>query len=448
LGPNHQWGTFPAFNVGWRLSQEPFLAHNTFFSNVLLRFGWGKTGNQFITPGRIVAQFGGRRDDTFYDIAGTGTTILPGYKQTLLGNADLKWEENTSINVGLDVSAWQGKGNLAVDVYQRTTDNLLFDPPNPATAGTAGPAIINVGQMKNYGIDFSISYQGTIGEQTLYGITFNGSHYLNKITRIDGDHSFFYGPIATRFGNQVINSVGSPIGSFYGLIADGYFTSAADAAAHTADKNGVCATPPCQDGAAVGRIKFRDWNGDGKITLADRTIIGSPHPDFTAGLDLSVRHGAWDVSATLFGTFGNKIFDVQKEFYVFRNFNTNVRKDLLTDSWTPQNLNAKYPILDANDNSSHAISSFYVENGSYVRLRNLQIGYTVPPGLIAWLPAGRIYLQAENLFTITGYPGLDPALPAANVFGPAGDIRDQYRGIDRGSYPSSRTFTVGINTTF
>jgi hypothetical protein len=302
--------------------------------------------------------------------------------------------------------------------------------------------------MRNAGIDFSISYQGTLGEQTLYSVTFNGSHYINRILSIDGNNTFFYGPISTRYGNQVINQLGNSIGSFYGQIADGYFSSAADAAAHLPDVNGNCATPPCQDGAAVGRIKFKDVNGDGKITLADRTVIGSPHPDFTAGLDLTVRRGNWDLSATLFGTFGNKIFDVEKEFYVFRNFNTNVRKDLLTDSWTPQNLNAKYPIMDINDNFSHGISSFYVEDGSYVRLRNLQLGWTVPPGLIAWLPSGRIYLQAENLFTITGYPGLDPALPPASVFGPGGDQRDQYRAVDRGSYPTSRTLTVGINTTF
>jgi TonB-linked SusC/RagA family outer membrane protein len=448
LGPNNQWGTFPAFNVGWRLSQEPFLSHSSFFSNVMLRFGWGKTGNQFIPSGRIVSQFGGSQGDTFYDISGSGSTIQPGFKQTLLGNSTLKWEENKSWNVGADISAFQGKGNLAVDYYERTTSNLLFDPPNPATAGTAGPAILNVGSMRNAGVDFSISYQGTLGEQTLYSVTFNGSHYINRILSIDGQHQFFYGPISTRYGNQVINQVGDAIGSFYGLVADGYFTSAADAAAHTPDVNGNCATPPCQDGAAMGRIKFKDTNNDGHITLDDRVVIGSPHPKFTAGLDLTVRRGAWDLSATFFGTFGNKIFDVQKEWYVFRNFNTNVRKDLLTDSWTPSNLNAKYPILDIADNFSHAISSFYIEDGSYVRLRNLQIGWAVPPGLIAWLPSGRIYLQAENLFTITGYPGLDPALPAANFFGPAGDLRDQYRGVDRGTYPSSRTFTVGINTTF
>jgi hypothetical protein len=139
---------------------------------------------------------------------------------------------------------------------------------------------------------------------------------------------------------------------------------------------------------------------------------------------------------------------VQKEFYVFRNFSTNVRKDLLANSWTEDNPGAKYPRLDVNDNYSHAISSFYVEDGSYVRLRSVQLGYNVPQRYIRFLNATRVYLQGENLFTITGYDGLDPTLPAANITGPAGDIRDQYRGIDRGSYPSNRMFSIGFVTSF
>ncbi|MCR4341874.1 MAG: hypothetical protein NUW01_18515, partial [Gemmatimonadaceae bacterium] len=220
--------------------------------------------------------------------------------------------------------------------------------------------------------------------------------------------------------------------------------------AHTADPvTLVCATPPCQDGAAPGRFKFKDVNGDGIVNAADRTIIGNPHPDFTAGLDLGLRRGNWDLNATLFGTFGNDIFENQKEFYVFREFETNVRKDLLKNSWTPENPNAKYPRIDRNDSFSSAISDFYVADGSYVRLRNVQLGYTVPSSFARWLPAGsRVYLQGENLFTFTGYEGLDPALPTANVFGAAGDVRDQYRGVDRGSYPSNRVFSIGVVTTF
>jgi len=457
FGPGHQWGTFPAFNVGWRASRESFFPQSGFFSNMMLRFGWGLTGNQRIPGGRIVAQFGGNRGDTFYDIGGTGTIILAGFRQVALGNPNLKWEENTSVNVGLDLEFLQGRGNFTADLYQRTTDNLLFDPRLPATAGVASPAIQNIGKMSNRGIDFSIAYSGTMGAGKVWSVAFNGSHYRNKILRIDGESEFFFGAVSTRVGNMIINQVGQAIGSFYGLQANGYFPDQADADAHRTDATGTCTTPPCQDGAQPGRIRFVDVNGDGVVTLADRTIIGSPHPDFTAGLDLGFRWGAWDVSATLFGTFGNDIFDAQKDYYVFRDFSTNVRADRLTDSWclpgdagctNPQDPNAKYPRLDQNDASSSDISSYYVENGSYVRLRTLQIGYTVPASLVRWIPAARIYLQAENLFTITGYDGLDPALPAQAATGAAGDIRDQARGVDLGTYPSSRTITIGISTTF
>jgi hypothetical protein len=410
------------------------MANNRILSDVMLRYGWGVTGNQLIPAGRIVSVFGGSQGDTFYDISGTNS-IAAGYRQALQGNPDLKWEENKSSNVGADLVLFNGMFNVVVDVYKRTTNNLLFAPQSPATAGVAAPPILNIGQMKNTGIDFSIGHQAPS-----WNATFNGSHFKNTIVSINGVQNFFYGPIATRYGNQVINMVGHPMGSFYGYIAEGMFRDAADVAAHAT-----------QDGAAPGRLKFKDVNGDGKITLDDRTIIGSPHPKFTASLDLGAHHGNWDVSGTLFGTFGNKIFNVQKEFYVFRNFETNVRKDLLANSWTPTNLNAKYPQIDVNDLYSHALSSFYVEDGGYIRLRNLQVGYNIPASMAAarWLPPdSRVYVQAENLFTRTDYSGLDPALPAANIFGPAGDIRDQYMGVDRGSYPSNKVFSFGFTTSF
>jgi TonB-linked SusC/RagA family outer membrane protein len=444
LGPDHRWGTFPAVGLGWRLSKEGFMVGNKYLNDVMLRFGWGVTGNQGIPSGRIVSQFGGSRGDTYYDVGGTNSQVQAGFRQTSLGNADLKWEENRSTNVGADIAFFDGSTNLVFDIFTRKTNNLLFNPPTPATAGIAAPPIVNIGAMENNGFDFSLGHR-----ERNWNATLNFSRYKNKIVRIDGVQDFFYGPISTRFGNQIINQVGQPIGSFYGYIADGMFNSPAEVTAHVA-----------QDGKAPGRIRFRDINGDGSITLADRTIIGTPHPDFTAGLDFGARRGNWDLNANVFGTFGNEIFDVQKEFYVFRNFSTNVREDLLTDSWRPANPTAardqytaanpgaKYPMLDAADNFSRALSSFYVEDGSYVRLRTLQLAYNVPPKYARWTAATRIYVQAENLFTITGYDGLDPALPAANVGGAAGDVRDQYRGIDRGTYPSNRTFSIGLVTSF
>jgi len=432
LGPDHRWGTFPAVGLGWRMSQEGFLRDNKTFSDVMLRFGWGLTGNQSIPSGRIVAQYSGDRGDTYYDITGSNNSVIAGYRLTAIGNPNLKWEQNNSINAGAAVALFSGKVDLVVDVYQRKTNNLLFAPQNPGTAGLASPAIVNIGKMQNTGIDFSIGHRSTA-----WSVNFNGAHYSNKIESIDGNSDFFYGPISTRFGNQVINQIGEPIGAFYGYKAEGFFRDDADVAAHAS-----------QPGAKPGRIKFKDVNGDGQITLADRTIIGSPHPSFTGGLDFGLYRGAWDLTATVFGSFGNDIFENQMEFYVFREFSTNVRKDLLDNSWTPEKPNAKYPRIDVSDTYSSAISSFYVKDGSYVRMRSVQLGYNVPSKYVRFLQATRVYLQAENLFTITGYDGLDPALPAANITQAAGDVRDQYRGVDRGSYPSNRMFSFGIVTSF
>lgn len=432
LGPNNRYGTFPAFGLGWRISKEKFLENNHLLSDAMLRFGFGVTGNQSIPTGRTVDQFGGSNGDTYYDITGSNSTVQAGYRQTSLGNADLKWEENRSKNVGADLAFFDGAISVVVDLYDRTTNNLLFNPAIPGTAGYASAPIVNIGEMNNRGYDLSIGHQGTNWNATL-----TGSQYKNKIVKIDGVQTFFYGPISTRIGNAIINQLGSPIGSFFGQQANGYYKDAADVAAG-----------PKQDGAAPGRIKFVDSNGDGKITDADRVIIGSPHPKFTGGLDLGYRAGNFDLNGSVFGTFGNKIFDAQKDFYVFRDFSTNVRKDLVAESWTPQNLNAKYPKLDQSDTYSKAISSYYVEDGSYVRMRNLQLGYNVPASMSRMLSGTRIYLQGENLFTITGYSGLDPSLPTANVSGSGGDIRDQYRGVDRGVYPSSKTISIGLSTSF
>jgi TonB-linked SusC/RagA family outer membrane protein len=431
LGPDHRWGTFPAVGLGWRLTNEPFLSNNRIFSDVMLRYGFGVTGNQNIPSGRIVSQFGGDRGDTFYDISGSNTSIVPGFRQASLGNPNLKWEENRSTNVGTDIALFEGQLNFVFDIYKRATNNLLFDPRTPATAGFAAPPIVNIGKMENRGFDFSLGHTGS-----WWSANFNGSHYNNKIVSIDGVQTSFPGPTGTRIGTQTINQIGQPIGAFYGFVADGFFRDAADVAAHAT-----------QDGAAPGRIKFRDVNGDNVINNDDRTIIGSPHPKFTMGLDLGAHRGNWDASATVFGSYGNKIFDNQLDFTVFQDFSSNVQKDLLANSWTPTNLNAKYPRLDITDTFSGAISSYYVKDGSYTRLRSMQVGYTLPSGA-RYLPGARVYLQGENLFTKTNYEGLDPALPAFNVTGAAGDVRDQYMGIDQGSYPSNRVFSIGIVTSF
>ena len=456
FGPSNRWGTFPAVGAGWRLSRESFF-QNLPLQNIMLRFGWGVTGNQNV-PFRIYDTYGGGRGETFYDIGGTGSTIVPGFKTTALGNTTLKWEENHSINVGLDFEFLNSRGNFSMDVYRRNTNNLMFDAPQPAAGGSAASPILNIGSMRNTGIDFSVGYRSTIGS-TVWSVAFNGSHYNNEITKIDGVQTFFFGrgSSVVREQNAVRNDIGHPLGSFYGLIAEGYYVDSLDAAPYWAQ------------GARPGRIKFRDLDGDGQITAADRTYIGSPHPKFTGGLDLAVRHGNWELSGTVFGTFGGKIFNTQRYWYAFRYFQTNVAKDMLTNSaqldgpCAPApapakgyicpgkltNPDAKYPRLDNSDDFSRQFSSYWVEDGSYVRLRTLQLAYNLPPAIVRWIPAARVYLQAENLFTISGYSGLDPSLPVPAAGTNDGrDIRDESRGIDQGVYPSNKIITIGISTTF
>lgn len=445
LGSSNQWGTFPAFSLGWRVSNEAFLQDSELISNLMIRAGWGITGNQLIPPGSTVNQYGGSVGDTFYNINGDGTNAVAGYRQTVRGNPNIKWEENESINVGLDLEMFDGRFNFALDVYQRDTNDLLFAPALPATAGIANPPVVNIGQMRNTGFDFTIGTRGAFGNGVNWTLSFNGSHYQNEIRKIDGSSDFFFsGTTIGRHGFQTINQLGEPIGAFYGLQADGIFMNEQEVNNHVT-----------QNGAAPGRLRFVDVNGDGNINSDDETIIGNPHPDFTGGLDFGLQFKNWDFSTTFFASIGNDIYDVQKEFYIFRTFSTTVREDLLTESAIVENgqvtNDPKYPRIDLNDTfSGGQPSSFYVEDGSYLRLRNLQIGYTLPGGLVPGLRNARIYVQGENLFTITGYDGLDPSLPARNIStnGGAIDNRDQYMGIDSGSYPSNKIFSIGINASF
>jgi hypothetical protein len=269
----------------------------------------------------------------------------------------------------------------------------------------------------------------------------NLTHYKNKLTNIDGgSNSFFPVGIDSRFGIVNINQLNYPISSFYGFQTDGIFQDAADVTAHAT-----------QDGAAPGRIKFKDINGDGVVDNADRGPNGSPHPNLTLGFNVGLDYKQFDFSMFLYGSFGNEIFNYNRIFTDFRLFNTNIVEDRLTNSWTPENTGAKYPRLDASDSYSRVPSDYYIEDGSFLRARTISIGYSITPNKAIGFSKLRVYIQGQNLFTITNYSGIDPDLSSVNVGQADGQGRknnDNWQGFDFGNYPSSRVYMVGINATF
>lgn len=443
FGPENRYGVFPAISLGWRVSNESFLQDHPVISDLKLRVGYGVTGNQRLN-GSIFDNYNGGTGNTFYDIAGQQTGLTTGYALVSRGNSGLKWEENKSTNIGVDLALWDNKVNFVVDLYKRVTDGLIFNPALPGVAGSASPPFVNIGQMTNDGIDIGLDYNGRISKDFTWdaGIVF--SAYRNTIDQIDdvGTTSFFSGGAPDRIGNLVINQVGNSISSFYGFTADGVFKSQAEVDAH-AD----------QVGAVVGGLRFADINGfnedgtlsgtpDGVVNDADRGVIGSPHPDFTMGLNLGAKYKNFDFSAFLFGSQGHEIFNYQKAFEVFGLFNSNVRKDVLTRSWSPSNPDGDWPQPNINDIGSQVPSSFYVEDASYLRLKNLQVGYTFPSTTAGTFSNLRVYVQGQNLFTLSGYEGLDPA--PSNFGGNA----DQLSGIDRGNYPANKTIMFGVNASF
>ena len=437
---DEKYGTFPAFSLGWRVGAEPFLSNLTWLDDLKLRVGWGKTGNQVIPAGNPFDRFGGSLESTFYDIRGTNNSAVTGYALTDRGNRNTKWEENVSTNFGIDASILNGKLNMVIDIYNREVDGLLFPAQLPGTAGTAAPAFINVASMKNSGVDIGLNWNDQVSTNFSYNLGLTFTRYVNEVIDIDGSsESFFPGGFDSRIGIVNFNTIGQPISTFYGWQADGFFQNQAEVDAH-AD----------QQGKAIGRIRFRDLDGDGIINDNDKGPIGNPHPDFTLGINLGMNIHRFDLSVFLYASVGAQVFNYQKLFDVFSFFNSNVRQDVVTDSWTPNNPNAAYPINDLNDIFSISPSTFYVEEAGYLRAKNIQVGYTFPDtfggNVFSRL---RLYVQAQNLFTITNYSGLDPSPSNFGVNDQQnGETADLWTGFDLGNYPTERKVLFGINAAF
>jgi hypothetical protein len=365
--------------------------------------------------------------------------VVTGYALTNRGNPASKWESTITKNIGIDMMFLDDKLSVVVDLYERKIDDLLYQLTVSGTQGGAAPPYTNVGDMQNRGIDIGVEYRGTIGSDVSITTSLNATHYKNKVLFINPDQDFFYSGGADGHANYVINKVGYPMASFYGYEYMGVVRSADEAAS----------IPTQLGGNWAGGWEFNDRDDDGAIDPEDRTVIGNPHPDLTLGWNANVRYRNFDLNLFMFASIGNDIYNYQRYYYETGRWGSMFSKDMLTDSWTPERTNARLPQLNVdNSNSADVASSYYIEDGSYLRAKTIQIGYTVPTSAFGQLGvrALRVYVQAQNLFTITGYSGIDPVLSNVNIGD--GDANDQYLGTDLGNYPSSRILSAGLSLDF
>lgn len=433
FGKNNRYATFPSVSAGWRINQEKFLKNLSWIDDLKIRASWGQTGNQEIdnlarytifVSNYGVNENGGQSYGTAYDIAGTngGSTLASGFKRNQIGNDDIKWETTTQTDLGLDF-AFLGNtlyGNF--DWYFKKTKDILVYMPGIAVMGEGSSQWINAGEMENRGFEFNIGYRNQTHFGLKYDITANISAYRNKITALPTTVE----ANGTFGGNGVKSVVGHPMGAQVGYVADGIFKSQEEIDNHAT-----------QEGAGLGRIRWKDLNGDGKITEADQDWIYNPVPDFSYGFNIYLEYKNFDFTAFFQGVQGvDVISDLKKETDIWAGLNIgflNKGKRLL-DAWSTTNPDSDIPALSLSDNNNEKrVSSYWVENGSYLKLRTIQLGYNFPQTLAAKLAMQRLrmYVSAQNLLTIksSNFTGVDPENPNYG-------------------YPIPLNITFGINVTF
>ena len=439
FSPDQRYGNFPGASVAWRLSQEKFMQKVSWINDLKIRASYAKMGSTSnvasTNPYNLYGTDAGR---SFYAIDGSSTAPTSGFFRSNIGNTKTTWESDIVSNVGFDATLLNNKLDLTVDLYKKKVSGLLF--PASGTSydytfvGDASLPKVNIGDMQNTGIDLNLTYHAKLSKDAKLDITGMITTYKNKIVSIPG-LPYFDGPtirniIPTR------NQVGHSVGAFYGYQVLGLFQSDAEVAA-----------APAQNGAAPGLFKYKDVNGDGKIDASDRTYIGDPNPKFTYGLNLAFSYKNFDASAFIFGSAGNDIFDNTKTFTDFPDFfKGGIRREVAVNSWTTTNTNTSIPkMMTTGSFSSDAVaSSYFISKGSYLRLKQIQVGYTMPAALLTkyGIDRLRVYLQAANLLTLTKYKGLDPELQSSDINNTVGF------GIDQGNYPHTPSFIVGVNLNF
>ena len=448
FGESTRFGVFPGVSAAWRVTGEEFMKNISWLEDLKIRGGWGQMGNDNpVSPANQYSLFASSLFASAYDINGTNSSVANGFYQSLVGNPNAKWEVSTTSNVGFEALMFNGKLDVIVDLWEKRTSDLLFNPPLPDVLGSfASAPFKNLAEMVNRGIDLQLVNKGKLGSKAGYELTLTGSFLKNEIVKIDETIDYFDAfPASNRLaGTMVRNQVGYSISAFYGYQVEGLFQNQAEVDA-----------APAQDGAAPGRFRFADLDGydeaglltgkpDGKIDAADRTYIGSPVPKFTGGMNFKVTMGQFDVETYMYTSIGNKIFNLSKWFTDFYpSFKGAAIGASVKESWSPSNTGSQNPIFEdaSNFSTNTQPNSWYVEDGSFFRIQNLTLGYTLSEDMMKRMKVSRarIFASTNNLFTFTKYSGLDPAV---------GGAADTTFGIDVGNYPVTRSFMFGLGITF
>ncbi|WP_366784902.1 TonB-dependent receptor [uncultured Phocaeicola sp.] len=431
----NRWGNFPSFALGWRIDSEEFFKKMKadWISSLKLRAGWGQIGNQNITDyvdrsllslsTQYGALFGPNGKETLYQ----------GIAVRRLGNPDIKWETTESWNLGIDASFFNSKLMFSFEYYYKTTKDMLLAAPMPLYMGYYDQTYTNIGEANNRGVELNLEWRDRTERGFEYSLGLNLSTIRNRMTKLNGgtpisDGSFRNGSLYITYTNE-----GMPIGAFWGYKTNGLI--------QTQEQLDAVKKPGVQPNAELGDVLFVDTNGDGLLDENDKCMIGNPIPDVIYGFNVSMAWKGFDLSLQFGGTLGNEVFNAMRLYTYYPNDITNKDRALL-NYWTPENTNTDIPRLtDADVNDNDRISDRYVENGSYLRLRNAQLGYTLPSSIAKKMKMQnvRFYVSGQNIFTISNYSGLDVEV---------GQSSSLSRGIDYGIYPQAMTFTGGINITF
>ena len=433
---NNQYGTFPAFSVGYRISEEPFLQNIPVLNDLKLRFSWGQSGNQEIGDFASFTTFATRTNNTNYDINGTNNSVVPGFSLDQIGNPDVKWETTTQTNIGFDAGLFDNSLRLTFDYFIKNTDDILVQKPTLGVEGQADAPFINAGEMENKGVEVALNYYSREYGDFSFEVAGNITIMDNEVISLSEEVEFLTGSVSnnsTRGLTISRTTAGLPLAQLYGHVVEGIFQNQQEVDAHAA-----------QIGAAPGRLKYQDLNNDGLINDDDRRVIGNPHPDFIYGLNLMAKYKQFDISLFFQGVQGVDLYNFARYHtdFFFDPFNKHSR---ILNAWSPENTGSGIPqVSTVNSNDELRPSTYFVEDGSYLRLKNLQIGYNVPVKT-SFMESLRIYFQAQNLFTLTDYEGIDPEVSLENFSSPN---RNLDLGVDRGVYPNSRTFLMGVNVQF